>query len=154
VLGKAGVLAWLLGCLTLLPCLLLWLFSAVSSPEEGAFLRTLPQLLPIVVHCGALVAVYSATLLGISPICRPPVFAGLIWCTGFFGLPQLASRIATMFGWPAFAMASPTGALKILGTWLYDIDGMRAQVRGNPFVSGVLEAFFPPTNVPVEGCWL
>src|SRR5206468_4428943 len=121
-----------LGCLTLLPCIGLWLFSTISSPDEGSFLQSVPQLLPILAHCGTLVVVYTATMLGVSALCRRPMFAGLIWFAAFEGLPTLAGAISASLGSPAAVAFAPNTALQLVAGQLYDVDGLRQQFAGNP----------------------
>lgn len=149
VLGKLGIIGWFMAIFTLVPNLLLWLMGVLSDPAEGAFTAALPHLLPIVVQNGAVVLVYSLTILAVSSICRRPMFAGLIWFSLVILLPSFTSMAGSHRGVSALAAVSINDALFSLGYHLYDIGGLfeKATSEADGAVRGNLEGVFEAVKI-------
>ena len=131
VLGKFGVIAWFVAAFTLLPNLLLWFFAVASDPAPHALRDALPQLLPILAHNGAVIALYSLTILAVSSLCRRPMFAGLIWFTLVILLPKFTAFLGSQLSMAEFAAISPNDAIAAIGYDLFDLAGLYESALAN-----------------------
>ena len=153
-LGKFGVLAWFIGGLTILPCLLLWLFVAISSSEEGTLQRTLPELPRILLHGMVVVVTYASTMLAVSALFRRPMFAGLVWFALIVMLPSLTAFAGAQLQWTAVPALSPNDAFEAIGYDLWNVDALRSSPgvpREAQMMLQVLKVF---PSTPVEWCWI
>jgi ABC-2 type transport system permease protein len=153
-LGKFCVLAWFLGCITILPCLLLWLFGVVSSPRADALHTMLPELPRILIHGGVIVVTYSATMLAVSSLFRRPMFAGLVWFALIVFLPSFLSIASARLQWNSVPAISPNDAIQAIGFDLWNLDAIQNQ----PGISHEIQALLRMSKIlpstPVEWCWI
>lgn len=154
VLGKFCVLAWFLASLTILPCLALWIFGVISSPQPDALARMLPDLPRILIHGGVIVLTYSSTMLAVSSLCRRPMFAGLLWFGLIIFLPTFLSIATARFQWTSIPAASPNDAFEAIGFDVWGLERLKSGPDIPREVQGMMHVLkiFPDT--PVEWCWI
>jgi ABC-type transport system involved in multi-copper enzyme maturation permease subunit len=153
-LGKFGVLAWFLGGLTIVPCIVLWLFVVISSPEDGTFMETLPELPRILLHGGVVVVTYASTMLAVSALFRRPMFAGLVWYALIVFLPTFTSFAGARLNWTAVSAISPNDSFEAIGFDLWNIDALRHESGLPREAQGMLQALKLYPETPVEWCWI
>jgi ABC-2 type transport system permease protein len=153
-IGKFLVLAWFLAFLTIVPCLLLWLFGVISSPREDALRSMLPELPRILLHGGVIVVTYSATMLAVSALFRRPMFAGLVWFALIVFLPSFLSIASVRLNWVAAAAISPNDSIQAIGFDLWNLDNIQSQSGVSRDIQPLLRMakFLPET--PVDWCWV
>jgi len=132
VLGKFSVIAFFLCCITLFPCLFLWLFDVFATDQEGYLADSFSQFPAILVHSGSLVVVYSLTILAASSVCRRPMIAAVAWIGGFVVLRVLITVLDQALGVPNIAAVFPASAAHSIAYELFEIDSLRDDIPGAP----------------------
>jgi ABC-2 type transport system permease protein len=150
VLGKAGVIAWFVAAFTLIPNLILWTFGVITDPSETALRDAAPHLGPILAQNGAVIAVYSLSILAVSSLCRRPMFAGLIWFTLFVLIPVLTFFVAAQLETPGLTAISPNDALFAIGYDLFDVAALFERATAgvaSPQERGAIQGIFGMVDV-------
>jgi ABC-type transport system involved in multi-copper enzyme maturation permease subunit len=153
-LGKFCVLAWFLACITIVPCLLLWLFGVVASKHPDALKMMLPEVPRILLHGGIIVVTYSATMLAVSSLFRRPMFAGLVWFALFVFLPSFLSIASLRLQWNSVPAISPNDAIQSIGFDLWNLDAIQNQPGLSHEIQALLRMSKMLPQTPVEWCWI
>ena len=130
VLGKFSIIAFFLGALTLMPCLLLWSMDVYFASEPGHFREVLPDLVAILAVCGAAILVYGSTILGLSARCQRPMVAGIVWFAALWVSEFLAWRLYAITDESEFLALSPHEALTSVIWHLFRVAEIQAAELG------------------------
>jgi hypothetical protein len=124
VLGKFLVIAFFLSCVTLFPCLLLWLADWLLSSEAGYVQRILPQLGRIVVLSLLVIATCGLTVLAVSSLTKSDKVAALMWIGGNTVLFLVGKMMSKMLQRPDLALISPFEAALAIGRRWFDLESV------------------------------
>ncbi|MFO0983560.1 MAG: ABC transporter permease subunit [Planctomycetota bacterium] len=122
VLGKFLVMAFFLACVTLFPCLILWLADWLLASEAGYLGKVLPQLSRIVIYCSLTIAVCSLTILAVSSLTKNAKNAALLWIGGNMVLTFLGQMLSRILERPELELISPVRAALNFGGKLFDLE--------------------------------
>jgi ABC-2 type transport system permease protein len=153
-LGKFCVLSWFLMLFTVVPCLALWAFGVISSPDDGALRQMLPEVPRFVLHGLVVTVTYASTMLAVSSLCRRPMFAGLIWFALIILLPNFVSFAGTRLHWTVAPALSPNDAFEAIGFDIWNLDAMSSKSVAGFNLQGVLHMLKVFPDTPVEWCWI
>jgi len=157
VIGKAGVLAALLAAVTLMPSLLLYVFSILFSPSIDTLVQTAPIAGTMVLASLGAVLPGALIVLALSSLTRQPRFATAAWialCT--FG-PLMhtilqETRELKDNGW-SFLLSLPH-SIRALQLGLYDVAG-RVEVLGlQGDMDGLVEGLTSSNSPGRAAAWL
>src|SRR5262245_3863633 len=140
VLGKFLVIAFFLACVTLFPCLLLWVSDWLLSSEPGYLKRILPQLPRIVVLALLIIGTCGLTVLAVSSLTKSDKVAALTWIGGNMVLLIIGKMLSRLLQRQDLALISPFEAAISIGQQWFDPEA--GSTRGSASTAGwVLGAY-------------
>lgn len=121
VLGKFLVIAFFLACVTLFPCLFLWLADWLLADESGYLMKVLPQLGRITLFSVLIIGTCGLTILAVSSLTKSDKVAAIIWIGGNVVLLFLGRVMSRILDFPALELISPFEAALTLGGGLFGL---------------------------------
>jgi hypothetical protein len=148
IFGKFCVLGFFLSCLTLFPCLILWLFDLLVGASQRS--AVLAQFSGIVVLCGSVILMYSSTMLGVSALCRRAMVAGVIWFGWNLVSALLALTLYRLLDQGEVLAISPVHALVAVADQALELEQLADEFGGQ----AALALLGLPTPLPGAYAWL
>ena len=137
VVGKLAIVAFWVGCVTLLPALALYAVSVAFSPSFDTIAQTIAIVPKIALFTGILMLGTGSLVLALSSLTRNPRFLGFAW-VGLWVMSSVVSTILSHALFPRFGASASvtdpqddwTGLFSLLanfnsiGFGIFDVEGL------------------------------